>query len=398
MPENLDEDLIEATIRRVAEAKAAQGNARQDADETSPMGSADEPGDDEVARTTERLQAATTAARNARPVAQPSAVSAPDEDAIAATIARVQAQKAAAEADGAKAAPQPEASDSAIEEPVQPVEAQAAAVSAQAQQEDEIEATIRRVQAQKAAQDAASHAEDRPAAHYESSPSHHTPSHEYEPHLETFEPVSEVSAADEALARIERAIRETYDAVASLTSRVEQLEQATTDEGRGHVTQFPSRQPQQERWQDEAPLVLQAGNGAPPRAPLAPHPSLRGALAEQLPQPEVIDARPLPKPLPPIQVESKRGLDLLPRTYRITVEDKRRGVDLVPLHRALLSMDGVRDMSLLSYNNGVAIVALETTGDLDSDELGKFVSRAMSRPARVEQHNEHTFVVKLAED
>jgi hypothetical protein len=116
------------------------------------------------------------------------------------------------------------------------------------------------------------------------------------------------------------------------------------------------------------------------------------------PEPEIIDTRPIPKPLPPLQMEPKRGFDLLPRSYRITVEDKRRGVDLVPLHRALLGMDGVRDMSLLSYNNGVAIVALETTEELDPDSLGASVSRAMSRDARVEVHNEHTMVVKLADE
>ena len=32
---------------------------------------------------------------------------------------------------------------------------------------------------------------------------------------------------------------------------------------------------------------------------------------------------------------------------------QRNGVDLVPLHRALLSIEGVRDMSLLSFANGV---------------------------------------------
>jgi hypothetical protein len=115
-------------------------------------------------------------------------------------------------------------------------------------------------------------------------------------------------------------------------------------------------------------------------------------------EPEIIDTRPIPKPLPPLHVEPKRGFDLLPRSYRITVEDKRRGVDLVPLHRALLGMEGVRDMSLLSYNNGVAIVALETTEELDPDMLGDAVSRAMSRDAKVEVHNEHTMVVKLADE
>jgi hypothetical protein len=114
-------------------------------------------------------------------------------------------------------------------------------------------------------------------------------------------------------------------------------------------------------------------------------------------EPDVIDTRPIPKPLPPL-VEPRRGLDLLPRTYRITVEDKRRGVDLVPLHRAMLSMEGVRDMSLMSYNNGVAIVAIETTSELDPELLGASVSKAMGREARVEVHNESTMVVKLSEE
>lgn len=94
----------------------------------------------------------------------------------------------------------------------------------------------------------------------------------------------------------------------------------------------------------------------------------------------------------------RRGLDLLPRTYRITVEDKRRGVDLVPLHRALLGLSVVRDMSLLSYSNGVAIVSLDTLDALDSEDLRRAIGRAMSRDAAVEVHNEQTMVVKLAEE
>jgi hypothetical protein len=136
----------------------------------------------------------------------------------------------------------------------------------------------------------------------------------------------------------------------------------------------------------------------PSRAPItamraAPAPAAAGERAE----PDVIDTRPIPKPLPPL-IEPKRGFDLLPRNYRITVENKRGGVDLVPLHRAMLGMDGVRDMSLLSYNNGVAIVALETTEELDPELLRSSVSRAMACDARVEVHNENTMVVKLSEE
>jgi len=70
----------------------------------------------------------------------------------------------------------------------------------------------------------------------------------------------------------------------------------------------------------------------------------------------------------------------------------------VPLHRALLGMDGVRDMSLLSYSNGVAIVAVDTVDELEPQTLESAISRTMSRPAKVEVHNDTTMVVKLAEE
>jgi hypothetical protein len=138
-----------------------------------------------------------------------------------------------------------------------------------------------------------------------------------------------------------------------------------------------------------------------PQATRAPITVMRGtpapAAAGERTEPDVIDTRPIPKPLPPL-IEPKRGLDLLPRNYRITVEDKRGGVDLVPLHRSMLGMDGVRDMSLLSYNNGVAIVALETTEEIDPELLRSLVSRAMVCDARIEVHNENTMVVKLSDE
>lgn len=158
--------------------------------------------------------------------------------------------------------------------------------------------------------------------------------------------------------------------------------------------------PQTPEWDDEAPSVASSGFGALPRPPIfrdvAPAqpeaPSRPGAAFAPEPAFE-------PEPAPaPVQRDEPRGFDLLPRTYRITVEDKRRAVDLVPLHRALLGLDGVRDMSLLSYNNGVALVSLEAVHDLDTDVLARAVTRAMSREARVETHNERTLVIKLAED
>jgi len=387
MPDNVDEDLIEATIRRVAEARAArEGESgpdegiEDDSERPGPsplnfLADPDQPTADSAMAMDGEIDGGDAGGNSGSP-------SGPDEDAIAATIARVQAQKAAADA-AAKS--------------IDAIPARSAP------DEDAIAATIRRVQAQKAAQELRydddedkQPATPEPARRDEDAPQVAAASTaEYADDIETFEPVSEVSANDDAIARIERNLREAHHAIAGLTARIEALEQAGS--------QAP-RRPQVAALtgtdNDAPPRPLQPTFGSAPRPAIVrdAFPPERAALAEQLPAPDAIDTRPLPEPLPPIHVESRRGLDLLPRTYRITVEDKRRGVDLVPLHRALLSMDGVRDMSLLSYNNGVAIVSLETTGDLDGDELGNYVARAMSRAAKVEQHNEHTFVVKLAED
>jgi hypothetical protein len=173
-----------------------------------------------------------------------------------------------------------------------------------------------------------------------------------------------------------QAIAERLDAVLPLLERI-----AAGAPG-AHVGGEWDREPQ-----SRAPISM-AQRAAPARD---------GAAVAERAAPDVIDTRPLPKPLPPL-VEPKRGFDLLPRNYRITVEDRRGGVDLVPLHRAMLGMEGVRDMSLLSYNNGVAIVALETTDELDPEAMRTSVARAMQCDARVEVHNESTMVVKLNEE
>jgi len=411
MPENVDEELIEATIRRVQKAQAER--------EHGPDAPAETPAD-------EAAPLAVEPAPNGHAPAPEAAAGAPDEELIEATIRRVQQAQAEREHEPEPdVAPDPlpapedpprngarehEVDEDLIEATIRRVQAQKAEVDAEppataatrhdAPDDDAIEATIRRVQAEKAAREASV------APAPLSLPRDHAPAItpvERGGDPESFEPVSEVSYSDDVIARLERGLREAAHALAVLTARVDALERG--ERVAGAATPTPLTLPRHDDepsddWDDEQPPAV-AGFGTPPRPSIVPQNAAaasRTALAEQLPEPAVIDARPLPRPLPPLQVEPKRGLDLLPRTYRVTVEDKRRGVDLVPLHRALLSMDGVRDMSLLSYNNGVAIVALDMTADLDADDLGKFVARAMSRAARVEQHNEHTFVVKLAED
>jgi hypothetical protein len=79
----------------------------------------------------------------------------------------------------------------------------------------------------------------------------------------------------------------------------------------------------------------------------------------------------------------RRGIDLLPQQYLMTVEDREGSVDLVPLHRALLTMPGVEEVTLVSYANGVPVISVRTEGELDLDLLGENVGMSMDRVCEV---------------
>ncbi|MEX1254664.1 MAG: hypothetical protein WEE64_10015 [Dehalococcoidia bacterium] len=79
----------------------------------------------------------------------------------------------------------------------------------------------------------------------------------------------------------------------------------------------------------------------------------------------------------------RRGIDLLPKQYLMTVEDREGSVDLVPLHRALLTMPGVEEISLISYANGVPVISVRTEGELDLELLGENVGMSMDRLCEV---------------
>ncbi|MDP9236070.1 MAG: hypothetical protein M3P30_01500 [Chloroflexota bacterium] len=284
--------------------------------------------------------------------------------------------------------------------------------------EDPIEATIRRVAAAKAAQRAAaaisvdesSQADQGPPAGTAPDEAADQPPPSPKPKMGRIitppawrEPLRAKPAdpvvnhdLERAVAELRRDLDETRLALASLTARIDMSEPSPT-----RIPETPEGHPasDEEDW-DELPSVPRISLGQPPRPGIFRDPPPRlTASGESLPVPEEVmtDTPPVPKPLPPAHAEPRRGLDLLPRTYRVTVEDNRGGVDLVPLHRALLAMAAVRDMSLLSYSNGVAIVSLDTLDALNADDLCDAIGRAMSRPARVEVHNEQTMVVKLVE-
>ena len=89
------------------------------------------------------------------------------------------------------------------------------------------------------------------------------------------------------------------------------------------------------------------------------------------------------KQQPQETAEELRGLDLLPRQYLMTVEDRERAVDLIPLHRALQTLTGVQEVSLVSFANGVPVVSLRTDRELDMDRMRTSVETAMDRECEV---------------
>jgi hypothetical protein len=430
---NVDESAIEATIRRVAEAKA-----RAEANALEPDDGADQPlaapasiDESAIEATIRRVAEAKARADTVKPdevVDQPLAATAEiDESAIEATIRRVAGAKAPSGSivdavDDPIGTTTPPIDETAIEATIRRVaeanaqtdatdlsddEAEEAFGATQDIDESAIEATIRRV-AEARARDTL--AQSRPES----------------PSLRTFMRASPDTSPDEpwrqTTDRLHRDIASINATLITLAERVEALTQQLAGAANAGVPFSDQPAPAAEdddEW-DESPKILSLPTSLPPRPAIFRDPSPAAATAEPLveepaqqfapappPQPATAPAaqpatapaaQPATAPAAQPAPEPKRGFDLLPRTYRITIEDKRRSVDLVPLHRSLLAMDGVRDMSLLSYNNGVAIVALETVSDIDPQVLESIVGRAMSRGARVEQHNEYTLVVKLAEE
>lgn len=95
------------------------------------------------------------------------------------------------------------------------------------------------------------------------------------------------------------------------------------------------------------------------------------------------DAEPEREGVTEERLAEPRGLDLLPKQYLMTVEDRERNVDLVPLHRALLSLAKMEDISLVSCANGTPVVSLRMVGELDQAKLQEAVSTALDQDCEV---------------
>jgi hypothetical protein len=81
----------------------------------------------------------------------------------------------------------------------------------------------------------------------------------------------------------------------------------------------------------------------------------------------------------PVEADQRRGLDLLPHQYFLTVEDGEGSADLVALHGALQDVAGIEELSLVGFTNGVPVVSLRADRELDIDKLGELIGASMDR-------------------
>lgn len=93
-----------------------------------------------------------------------------------------------------------------------------------------------------------------------------------------------------------------------------------------------------------------------------------------------------------------RGFDALPRTYFLTFEDRTRSVDLVPIDRALSSLDGLSEISLQRYTEGKAMISVRSAGELSLRDLEHAVGEAMGRRCTAEAIDEFTVLVSLLDE
>jgi hypothetical protein len=87
-----------------------------------------------------------------------------------------------------------------------------------------------------------------------------------------------------------------------------------------------------------------------------------------------------------------------PYSYTVTVEEVGSRVKLVPLHQSLSQVDGIRELSLRSYTNGVAVVSIDSEIELEAQALQEALGAGMNQACRVMSGEGPSFLARLGGD
>jgi hypothetical protein len=108
--------------------------------------------------------------------------------------------------------------------------------------------------------------------------------------------------------------------------------------------------------------------------------------------PQAGPPRPVPKPVTLVPDDTPA-----PYAYKVTIEDRKGPVELLPLHRALTAIPSVRNVFLLNYVNGVASLSLETMEELQPPDLENAVKKVMKRSCSVVPHESNVILIQVGE-
>lgn len=102
------------------------------------------------------------------------------------------------------------------------------------------------------------------------------------------------------------------------------------------------------------------------------------------------------QPLSRLEVPTSDGG--APYSYTVTVEEVGSRVKLVPLHQSLSQVEGVRELSLKSYTNGVAVVCIDSEVELEAPVLEEALSTGMFQACRVISGEGPSFLARMGSD
>jgi hypothetical protein len=102
------------------------------------------------------------------------------------------------------------------------------------------------------------------------------------------------------------------------------------------------------------------------------------------------------RPLAKVDVPASDGG--APYSYTVTVEEMGSRVRLVPLHQSLSQVEGVRELSLKSYINGVAVVSIDSETELEASVLEEALSTGMHQSCRVISGEGPSFLARMGAD
>jgi len=151
---------------------------------------------------------------------------------------------------------------------------------------------------------------------------------------------------------------------------------------------------------DEAAAAAEEAlaRAAVPRPAVVARPEEAAAPEPAEPQPEAVpEEAPVLRGArqPPARLEVPIPDGGAPYSYTVTVEEVGSRVKLVPLHQSLSQVKGVRELSLRSYTNGVAVVSVDSEIELDASAFEEALAAGMHPVCRVVSGEGPSFLIRM---